>query len=78
MFFPALPSFYPLTSTSIARDLPMSNPVDPQPQTPTSKTPMKNSADSARRSFLKAGTVASAGGVAGLTTGRPVRGADPQ
>ena len=78
MFFPALPSFTPLTSTSIARDLPMSTPVDPQLQTPTSKTPTKNSADTARRSFLKAGTVASAGVVAGLTTVRPVRGAEPQ
>ena len=78
MLFPARPSFQSPTSTSIARDPPMSNPVDPQPHPPTSKASAKNPADSARRSFLKASTVASASVVAGLTTVRPVRGAEPQ
>ena len=56
----------------------MSNPVDPQEPTPAAKTLTKKPSNTARRSFLKAGTAASASLVAGLTTVRPVRGAEPQ
>ena len=56
----------------------MSNSADRKPQKPSPKPSANASADSSRRSFLKAGTAASAGIVTGLAAVRPVRGAEPQ